>query len=492
MTLSRREFLRLAGVVSAGTTLSACSPLYRRLGRADSLRIWPQATADATFALLSRLTYGPTSEERARVAENGLEAWVEEQLAPESITDMAARWRVRGLDALTFDADALEGWEKTDVIHQLKQGTLLRQVYSRRQLYENMVEFWTDHFNISIAKGECWYLKVVDDREVIRKHALGNFRDLLWASAHSPAMLIYLDNQANHKDAPNENYAREVMELHTLGVNGGYTQDDVMELARCLTGWTVKKHFWAGEFAFDPAMHDDGVKTVLEARIEPNGIGEAERVLDMLAAHPSTARYVATKLVRRFITDQPEQDAPELVERAAQAFLETAGDIKSVLRVILLDGLAGNSAAYWRPKFKRPAHFITSALRMLGADTDGGEAIYTSLGQMGQPSYEWPTPDGPPDYASAWESNLMPRWQFALGLATGELGGTSLNIGELFAASGASGADSFLDKLSELLLGIPFPAETREELLGALAGAEEELGEILLAGLVSSPAFQWR
>ena len=199
-----------------------------------------------------------------------------------------------------------------------------------------MVEFWTDHFNISVQKGDCWFLKIVDDREVIREHALGNFRELLGASAHSPAMLVYLDNQENHKDAPNENYARELMELHTLGLSGGYTQSDVMELARCLTGWRVKEHFWKGKLKFEPDFHAPGPKTVLGHTIQPGGETELEQVLDILANHPSTARTIATKLARRFLADDPP---PGIVDKASLVFQETSGDIKAVLRVIILEGL---------------------------------------------------------------------------------------------------------------------------------------------------------
>lgn len=243
----------------------------------------------------------------------GLAAWIEEQLAPEFIDDASADWSIRRFDVLELSAGRLrdradkllDNYDASLVVNDFLQATLLRQIYSRRQLYEIMVEFWSDHFNISMQKGDCWFLKIVDDREVIRPHALGNFRDLLHASAHSPAMLVYLDNQANLKDAPNENYAREVMELHTLGVDGGYSQRDVMEMARCLTGWTVRDSFSLGDFTFEEDLHDSGSKTILGTDIPPDGQTEAETVLNLLAAHPATARHIATKLVRRFIADDP-------------------------------------------------------------------------------------------------------------------------------------------------------------------------------------------
>lgn len=256
MAIERREFLRLAGLVAGGAAISACSPIYRELsGLPRTITGW-QPIAASDFRVLSRLSYGPAIEEREQVINMGWKAWVEYQLAPEEIEDEGVRWRLRSYDSLELDADALALREQEEVSLDVQRGALLRRVYSRRQLYERMVEFWTDHFNISILKGDCWFLKGIDDRQVIRQYALGNFRDLLWASAHSPAMLVYLENQANQGQAPNENYARELMELHTLGVEGGYTQQDVMELARCFTGWTVKDHFWKGEFRFNGDFHD--------------------------------------------------------------------------------------------------------------------------------------------------------------------------------------------------------------------------------------------
>ena len=251
--MNRRDFLKLAGLTGAAAALSGCGPLYSRLaGGEPPISSWPAASAD--FLGLARVTFGPTAAERARAGQIGLRAFIEEQLAYTAIDNGPADLRLRDFETLDLKANELyeagnklfDDLDKRSVVSELRQATLIRQIYSPRQLYEIMVEFWSDHFNISVDKGDCWYLKTVDDREVIRPHALGNFHDLLRASAHSPAMLVYLDNQVNEKRHPNENYAREVMELHTLSVHGGYSQQDVMELARCLTGWTVKEHFLAG------------------------------------------------------------------------------------------------------------------------------------------------------------------------------------------------------------------------------------------------------
>ncbi len=422
-----------------------------------------------------------------------MQAFIEEQLDFESIDDLACNLQLSNFKTLNMDANEIEGvtnqifenYDRERPARELRQATLLRQIYSKRQLYEIMVEFWSDHFNIFIEKEPLFYLKPVDDREVIRKHALGNFRDLLWASAHSPAMLVYLDNHVNEKSHPNENYARELMELHTLGVDGGYTQSDVMELARCLTGWTVKEHFWLGEFTFNKDIHDEGAKNVLGLAIQPNGQSEAEQVIEHLVMHPSTARFIATKLTRRFIADDPPQ---EIVEKAAQTFLNTNGDIKSVLRVILLDGLA-----LAQPKYKRPANFIASALRLTNTETDG--ALVDYLLHIGQQYFNLPTPDGYPDRSEPWQSNLMPRWQFAFELMRDEIGGTKNNLTHLLdvASSGILADD--VDSLTSLFLGAPLDRLERDGLIDAVHSADatpQETLQILAAGIIASPAFQWR
>jgi uncharacterized protein (DUF1800 family) len=282
-----------------------------------------------------------------------------------------------------------------------------------------------------------------------------------------------------------------------------------MELARCLTGWTVKEHFWRGEFRFDPDAHDLGKKSLLGMEIGNAGQAEAERVLDLLAAHPSTARFIATKLARRFLSDSPPE---EIVARAAAAFLNTKGDIRAVLRVILLDGLIDpkglgggtlhNSLGRERPlgsqvqpKYKRPVNFVVSALRMLNAETDGGEGLQDYLLRMGQSPFGWPTPDGYPDRAEPWQGNLMPRWQFAFGLVRNEITGTNIDLRALMAASGAATLVDSIDQLASLLLGAPLDPVLRDHLLAAVrsAGADEqETLQVMAGGLLASPAFQWR
>lgn len=494
MQLSRRDFLKAVGLVAGALALAGCDSIYGRIAGSPNLPFSLQGSL-AEFQQLSRLTFGPRVEERNRLAEIGIANWIEEQLSPATIDDSNCDFRLRRFDSLTMDAASIfdlygdklfDDQDRSSAPDELRQATLIRQIYSRRQLYEVMVEFWSDHFHISVDKGACFYLKTVDDREVIRPYALGNFGELLWASAHSPAMLVYLDNQANQAATPNENYARELMELHTLGVNGGYSQDDVMQLARCLTGWTVKEHFWRGQFTFDTTLHDPGDKTVLGQPVPLAGIAEAESVLERLAMHPSTAQFVTSKLARRFLGDQPPSD---LVQRAADAFRQSQGDIRALLRVLLLDGVAKMQPLPL--KFKRPVNFVVSALRQLNANSQADKPILDLLARMGQLPFAWPTPDGYPDRNADWTNNLLPRWQFAIALARNEIEGTLVDPAQLGVADRIPG-DS-LERLSHLLLGGELAKPVRQSLLQAVAKIpNDEALSILIAGLLSSPAFQWR
>ena len=494
MSLNRRDFLRAFGASAAMLALAACRTPYDRLADLDQPAYEDlSAGRVADFQRLNRLTYGPTLVERTRVANSGIHGWIEEQLDWESIDDGAARLCLRRFDSINREANELYSWEPEQVVADLRGATILRQVYSQRQIYELMVEFWSDHFNISLDKEDCWWLKPVDDRTVIRPHALGNFRDLLWASAHSPAMLVYLDNQANEKSHPNENYARELMELHTLGVDGGYSQHDVMELARCLTGWRVKNSFWNGDFTFDKAAHDDGPKWILGQSIEPNRQGEAEEVVERLATHPSTARHIARKLAQRFLGDHPPT---EIVQQAENAFRQSDGDIRATLRPILLDGVANTLL---QPKYKRSLNFVLSALRQLHSQTDGGPSLHEALSQMGQLSFAWPTPDGFPDEDALWANNLMPRWRFALDLVTGGISGSEIALAGLFQRPASNAKidepDNQLDQLAMLLLGQSLPTGLHQNLVRTLAptGADEDdTARLFAAALVASPAFQWR
>ena len=361
MTMTRREFLRNTGLAAAYLALpawlSACqrgsapaaAPLAAPEAWAD---LQPGAHADIVH-LLNRITYGPRPGEVERVAAIGWDEFLKQQLNPEQIDDAVLDERLKQFATLTMSsAELFDSYPQKGkpgpraIIQELEAATLLRTIASERQLFEIMVDFWSNHLNIYIGKNQVKWLKTADDREVIRRHALGKFRDLLLASAKSPAMLVYLDNAENIKPGArrvkqggglNENYAREVMELHTVGADGGYTQDDVTTVARALTGWTITRRNadQAGVFLFAPKLHDDDAKQIAFLNLDlpaGGGLKDGEALLTALAVHPNTAARIAHRLCVTFVADDPPQ---ALVERAAKAYLDSDTDTRATLRAIL-------------------------------------------------------------------------------------------------------------------------------------------------------------
>jgi uncharacterized protein (DUF1800 family) len=372
---------------------------------------------------------------------------------------------------------------------ELSQAAVLRAAYSRRQLNELMVDFWSNHFNIYLGKDTDRFLKTVDDREVIRPNALGIFHDLLSASMHSPAMLIYLDNAHSTRDLPNENYAREIMELHTLSVNGGYSQSDVTEVGRALTGWTVQglKGAQPGDFIFAPRIHDDGEKHILSQVLPAgHGIQDGEMVADILANHPATANFISTKLVRRFVSDDPP---PALVARAAAAFTASHGDIAVVMAAILhSDEFRSN----FGQKFKRPLEFVVSAIRSTNARLTPGPQTINLLARLGQPLFRWESPNGFPDSAGAWASTsgMLNRWNFGLALAFNTLKEAPVALATLAQPGDPS---SMVDALSGALIGEPVPDQAKTILVNIAASTTPEQAiPALTALLIGSPFFQYR
>jgi uncharacterized protein (DUF1800 family) len=335
------------------------------------------------------------------------------------------------------------------VINELQQAKLLRALYSERQLQEVMTDFWFNHFNTYLNKDADQYLVTAYERDVIRAHALGKFKDLLVATAQSPAMLFYLDNwlsmgpkspaavAANKGKAGqavpglNENYGRELMELHTLSVNGGYTQHDVTELARVLTGWTIQPIEQGAAFQFDAKKHEPGDKVVLGQTIPENGINEGMQVLDILAHHPNTAKFISKKLAMRFVADDPP---PALVDRLAQKFLSTDGDIREVLRTLFKSPEFWSAKAY-RAKVKTPFEFVASSLRATGTDLNNPGPMLGILNKMGMPLYQMVPPTGYSMTASTWMNSeaLVDRMNYALALSNGQVGGTNFDAGRLLA-----------------------------------------------------------
>jgi uncharacterized protein (DUF1800 family) len=496
--------------------------------RAERSSAVPGHADDKTIVhVLNRAAFGPRPRDVARVREMGLGAWIESQLRPDRIPDAAVQARLAGYTTLTLTSReiaqeyflpmiearreaqkaaaersnaappgssgdlAIEREETApaggadqprakhgpgkqamrSVIAELTAQKILRGVYGERQLEEVLTDFWFNHFNVFAGKGQTRLYLTEYEREAIRPHVLSHFRELLEATAKSPAMLVYLDNARSadpsfaklaegrleyveaqgmrgagghngtratpdqidriRKNIPtgiNENYARELMELHTLGVDGGYTQQDVINVARALTGWTIAgpRRPDAGQFVFNPRMHDRGEKVVLGHRIKAGGgIEDGEQVLDILASHPSTATFIATALVRRFVADQPPA---ALVERAAGTFRRTGGDLREVMRTILTSPEFFAPEAY-RAKVKTPFEFLVSALRATDADVQRPFPLERTLQQLGMPLYFCQPPTGYKDTAEAWVNSgaLIGRMNFALALASNTYRGVVLS-----------------------------------------------------------------
>src|SRR5437588_990931 len=352
------------------------------------------------------------------------------------------------------------------VVTDLQRVKLLRAVYSDQQLYELMVDFWENHFSIFANKDDDRYLLTSFDRETIRPFVMGRFRDLLGATAHSPAMLYYLDNWRSSVPRPypakgdkpagidgglNENYARELMELHTLGVDGGYTQKDVQEVARCFTGWTIQKPNEEGLFLYRPGLHDNGEKIVLGHKIlAGGGIADGERVLDILATRPSTARFIATKLARRFISDDPPKS---IIDRASEVFLKTDGSIRETLRAIITSPEFFTATTY-RAKVRSPFEYVAAAMRALNADTDGDRPVLDAIGRMGQPVFGRITPDGYADRADQWlcSGTMVARCNFASALATNRIKGTKVDVEKLLSGVDRAKKDEVASRLVQLTL----------------------------------------
>ncbi len=447
MSPTRRELLATAALGAAAMPFAGCERLISRVARdlgqsiPDSVAVASGAGIDPAFHLLSRAAFGPWPGDLERVRAMGEPAWIDEQLDPASIDDRACDLRARRFESVHCDPSLGYEFKKPVLREELSRHTLLRAIYSRRQLFEVMVGFWSDHLNIFLEKGDCIFLKASDDREVVRKHALGKFRDLIRASAISPAMLVYLDGKENRRsspdEVPNENYARELLELHTLGVNGGYTQQDVSEVARCLTGWTLKTKWSKGTVVFDPLRHDDGEKSVLGHTIAAGGgASDLDRVIDIACLHPSTANHISAKLVRRFVCDDPP---PDLVSRIAKTFSETGGDIARTVREVLRSDEFRNARG---AKVKRPFEFVVSGLRALGADTHAHPALVEYLNRMGQGLFQLPTPDGYSDEASEWVGSLLWRWNFAAVLSTNQIPTVNAPVVELAGALDAIHGES--------------------------------------------------
>jgi uncharacterized protein (DUF1800 family) len=429
---------------------------------------------------------------------------------------------------------------------ELQSTKILRAVYSDRQLEEVLTDFWFNHFNVYIGKGADRYLVTSYERDVIRPHVLGKFKDLLTATAQSPAMLFYLDNwqsvgphsdealgiRQNQAQDPrvrwrngpfgprpvmypprpqaaanatqkkrsglNENYARELMELHTLGVNGAYTQQDVTEVARVFTGWTVQDPRDGGGFVFKPRLHEPGIKTVLGHKIKESGEKEGTEVLELLADSPATAKFISTKLAERFVSDNPP---PALVAAMSKTFLKSDGDLREVMRTMF------HAPEFWAPesynaKVKTPLEFVASSLRATQTEVSDPVPLIFALNQMGMPLYGMQPPTGYSTKADAWVNSaaLLARMNFSLGLATGKIYGSNFDIAKLIGDGPSStiGTDPYQAQLKleqQLLEGEVSPQthntiQSRTGTPASLGGPAQNSANVVAALLLGSPEFQ--
>jgi uncharacterized protein (DUF1800 family) len=443
--------------------------------------------------LINRLSFGPTPGQVEQIQNIGIEAYLKSQLKPDSIPyPKVLIQKLKYLDTLPLTPGGLmielqrleqqgkelklepksmrmiRGRFEQKIFLQASKGRLLRTLESPRHLEEVMVDFWYNHFNVFGLQGLNRLYFSSYEQHAIRPYALGKFRELLGATAHHPAMLIYLDNWQSHRGKINENYARELLELHTLGVDGGYSQDDVIALAKILTGWGLPPNPQRTKdddgFYFDEKRHESGDKAFLGQIIKNNGVAEGEAALDILATHPSTAKHISYKLAQTFVLDKPSKS---LVEVLTARFLDSGGDISQVLNTLF------SSSYFWQPevyntKFKNPYHFVASAMRAIGNEVDNFRPINGILDQLGMPLYGCVTPDGYKNTKEAWlnSDTMIRRSSLAVPLSGGLLG-----RGEPISAEGLMAT-----------LGNNFSAQTR-------AVVEKSSPDLRAALIFGSPEF---
>jgi uncharacterized protein (DUF1800 family) len=476
--LSRRALLGL-GVFGAAARADAQIR--------DPKRSRPMTVPAAELRLLRRVTQGVTTEDVTWIRSLGYYQYLEWQLNPETLGDPESEARLQAFGTINLAPFSLYGQDAMVVTREVAEAMISRSVYSNRQLLERMVEFWSDHFHTNI--GTVGIHKTYEDREVYRKNALTTFGQLLSASASSPAMLTYLNNTQSTRTAPNQNYAREVMELHTLGVDGGYTQQDVVEVARCFTGWRVQGNTndaRAGLFFYDANRHDNNSKLVLGVPIAAGGgMTDGLNVINILASHPSTARFVSRKVIR-WLLDYNPSDA--LVADIAGEFTRSGGNIKSIVRRLL----QYENVLWAPPLFKRPFHYIVSALRVMNANvTNWGTIRNTYLSGTGQAPFAWGPPNGYPQSFEYWGGLPLPRWNFAFNLANNSISGVTVDINALLA--GAATAVQVADRIDTLIFAGEMPSADKAALIAYLRPDPPSSTRIRDAfGLaIASPAFQW-
>ena len=453
------------------------------------------ATMSAWF--LGRASFGVTPGMIVDLNARGWRGWLDWQLEPDLIDDSELEAELLPFDWL--GQSVVEMWNHPtksgrEIGYEARAVRLIRAIYSKRQLFERVVEFWTDHFNVFGSADDLWLLKIVDDEEVIRRHALGSFRDLLQASGKSAAMLQYLDNDTNVVGAAQENYAREVMELHTLGVDGPYTEMDVRELARCLTGrgyWKlIESQTLYGEYRYRPDKHDTDAKQVLGIDIPPGGEeSDADTILDFLASHPSTIDFVTTKLAKWFLGYNPPMVA---IDAAKATWVATDGNIKEIVRTLLNPRFLMRSAPWKYPKLKRPIHWVASLFRTTGVTIGNPVGAVLGIASLGHTSFDWEPPTGFPDTEEAWSSLLIWRWNYATRFSQGLDPSLNHTIDDLRALLGNANISDWVPLLSSLMMVGTMREEDVQDIQTYLTGlgvpSDDAVAEAFQL-VASSPSF---
>ena len=496
---SRRRFFAIgAGAMAtiatgaameAQTSRSRGKPLVTPIPagtRADGSADWK----DPVLRLVRRITLGLEPGEVALARQMGFAGYLDYQLNASAIDDSAVDAAVAARFPMVSQTSAqLRTADSGEVYNQLADAAVYRAVFSRRQLQERMVELWSDHFNSLYDK--IGYLKVADDRSVIRQHALGKFPDMVRASAESAAMLGYLDQANSRKPTPNQNYAREIMELHTLGVDGGYTQNDVAQLSRILTGWSYDGN---GIFAFNRSFHDFTAKTFLDVDFPamPSTAtaaqmkSEGDAAITMLLNHPSTARYIARKMTGWLLSHEPPT---AVIDAAAATYLATGGDIKSMIRTIL----TGKNLMASPAKYKRPFDLMVSSLRGMAAEVTNMRATRARLDQMDMRLYYWEQPDGYPDRIYWWSGLTSQRWNWATYIAN-QNSATSVRVNTTttFRAP-LDTAAGVVNQINVRMFANEMPASLKSSLLAYLQGAAYTDARVreTIALAASSHQYQW-
>lgn len=589
---------------NSSNTIFPAPPNKKTKSFAGKLPITELTEDQAILHALDRLAYGPRPGDVERIKQMGLEKWVDEQLNFSSGDDPTLDDKLANFKTLKMSSEELleqyppanevakqQGMSPEDYRQRQQQelqakrqamrqqgedpaqiqfetmpgpqriqaeldlATMDRAIYSNRQLYEVMSNFWANHFNVNVNKGADRWLITDYVENTIRPHAMGKFEDLLVATAESPAMLFYLDNwlsadpaaaqemqaqmeqrrkyqgmfdgatppqpgefpqpsngvvgqQMAQQKQPkkqerglNENYGREVMELHTLGVNGGYTQADVIQMAECLTGWTIHEPRKDPQFFFDDRLHDKSPKTVMGTTFDYGGMKDGLEALHMLAINPATAKHISFQLAQHFVSDNPPQ---ALVDRMADTFLKSDGDIRVVLKTMIYSSEFWSKESY-RAKVKTPFEVAVSAARALDLQTTISPQLAQWVGRMGEPMYQCEPPTGYADTADVWVNagSLLNRLNFALTLATNHMPGTSADLEGLFGQDAETNAQAAMSRAVDDFLGGEVSEQTRATLEKQLGDPQivqarlddpvKHVNEGLIAGLVlGAPEFQRR